>query len=157
MEFRKANKADIQELVGIRLAYLSEDFEGMTKEQMDALCEQLPCYYEEHLEKDFIAYIAMEKESIVASVFLVILEKPANPTFLTGKIGNILNVYTKPEYRMRGLAGKLMDMAMKDAKGLNLSYLDLMATKAGYPLYIKKGFSDFESKSKQMRIDIAMD
>ena len=157
MEFRKANITDIQGLVEIRLAYLNEDFEEMTKEQTFALCEQLPRYYEEHLEKDFIAYIAVEQGVIVASVFLVVLEKPANPTFLTGKIGNILNVYTNPNFRRLGLAGRLMDMVVEDAKSLKLSYLDLMATKAGYPLYIKKGFSDYQSTSTQMRLNINVD
>jgi len=82
------------------------------------------------------------------------VERPANPSFPTGKIGNILNVYTRPEYRRRGLAGRLMDMMREDAKQYNLSYLELLATQEGYPLYVKKGFHDYKSKCTEMRVEL---
>lgn len=154
MEIRKATRKDLKGLVEIRMDYLNEDFSGMTEKQRAELLEQLPGYFDEHLENDFMAYLAIDQDEIVASVFLVIIERPANPNFLTGKTGNILNVFTKPDYRRRGLAGQLMDMAKKEAKQLNVSYLELKATQDGYPLYMKKGFCDFHSKCTEMRLNL---
>lgn len=154
MDIMRATIHDIDGLVKIRLEYLNEDTKGLTKEQTDKLIKVLPCYYKEHLDNDFTAYIAKEKDEIVSSVFLVILEKPANPNFLTGKIGNILNVFTKPEYRRKGLAGKLLDMAIEDATLKDVSYIELMATQDGYPLYKKKRFIEAKSKCTPMQFII---
>lgn len=150
MVLRKADVKDIDELLKIRLAYLNEDFE-LTKEQIDKLKEQLPSYYKEHLEKDMFAYIAEENGVVVSSVFLIIIERPANPVFITGKIGNILNVYTEPEYRRQGIAAKLLSLAMEEGKTLDLSFLELVATQKGYPLYKKLGFEDAIAHNKPMK------
>lgn len=151
MVYRKADINDIEKLVKIRLAYLNEDCNGLPVELQNSIKEQLPQYYKEHIGTDFIAYIAEEKQDIVSSVFLVVIEKPANPHFLTGKIGEILNVYTKPDYRRQGIAGTLLKQAIEEAKGMNLSYLQLSASKDGYPLYKKLGFTESVSEFVPMR------
>jgi ribosomal protein S18 acetylase RimI-like enzyme len=151
MIFRKATAEDIEALIQIRLAYLIEDYGEVTEDQIERLRLQLSCYYADHIGKDFIAYLALDKENIVSSVFLVIIEKPSNPSFISGKVGNILNVYTKPEYRCQGLAGRLLTQAIEEAKQLELSYLELKATKAGYSLYKKLGFLEAHSDYIAMR------
>lgn len=151
MVIRKANDKDVEELVKIRLAYLNEDYSDMTEEQRMALNTQLPIYYANHICKDLNVYLAEEDKVIVSSVFLLIIEKPANPNFITGKIGNILNVYTEPVYRRQGLAGQLLRWAMEDSKEMNLSYLELCATKEGYPLYKKLGFEDLKTECIPMK------
>lgn len=140
MVLRKATLDDMNELIKIRLGYLKEGFGGLTSEQTDQIKQELPAYYTKHLGSDFIAYIAVDKDVIVSSVFLVVIEKPANPNFLTGKIGNILNVFTNLKYRKQGLASQLLKLAIEEAKSMHLSYLELMATEKGYPLYKKFGF-----------------
>ncbi|HWT75204.1 MAG TPA: GNAT family N-acetyltransferase [Mobilitalea sp.] len=150
MDIRKALIEDVGELVKIRLAYLEEDFE-LTEEQNSAIRAQLPEYFVNHIGKDLNAYVAIDNKEIVSSVFLLIIEKPANPHFITGKTGTILNVYTKPEYRRRGLAGQLLRMAMEDAKAMQLSYLELNATDQGYPLYKKLGFEEAKQRCVTMK------
>ena len=140
MVLRKATRDDIDELVKFRLGFLKEDFKDMTKEQQIRIKEELLDYFTRHIGDDFIAYIAEENGEIVSSVFLVIIDKPANPHFLTGKIGNVLNVFTKCEYRKQGLASRLLNTMVEEAKTMQLSYLELMATECGYPLYKKIGF-----------------
>lgn len=101
MVIKKAGINDIEELIKIRIAYLKEDYGNISSEQIEQLKKQLPEYYINHSDRDMIAYIAEENSEIISSVFLIVIEKPANPTFMSGKIGNILNVYTKPEYRKK--------------------------------------------------------
>lgn len=140
MIFRAATKKDIGSLIKMRLAYLLEDHGALTDEQLVCINQQLPSYFEAHLEKDLIVFVAEENDQIVATVFLLIQYKPANPNFLTGKTGTILNVVTDPEYRRRGIAGHLMQMAVAEAKRQQLSYVELKATAMGISLYESLGF-----------------
>ena len=55
-----------------------------------------------------------------------------SPSFITGKIGTVLNVYTKPEYRNNGCAKKLMTMMLEDSKAEGMSVIELKATEDGY-------------------------
>jgi N-acetylglutamate synthase-like GNAT family acetyltransferase len=106
------------------------------------------------LGTDFHAYIAENEGEIIASVFLVIQELPANTNFITGKIGNILNVYTRPEYRMKGIAKQLLNNMIGEARTKNLSYLELLATDEGYPVYKKLGFADKKFTCTPMKLEL---
>ncbi len=151
MKFRKANEKDILRLIDMRLAYLSEDYNELTAKQTSAISAQLPGYFKSHLNKDLFVYICEDNELIISTVFLLINKTPANPSFLNGLTGMILNVYTLPDFRKRGIAGDLMKMAMKDAKKMELSYLELKATTAGSSLYHKLGFVMEKSKYVSMK------
>ena len=75
-------------------------------------------------------------------------------SFITGKTGTVLNVYTKPEYRKKGYAKKLMNMMLEDAKAENVSIIELKATEDGYSLYRSIGFEDVVAKYHNMRISL---
>lgn len=154
MAIRKAEINDIDELIKIRIAYLKEDYGNILLEQIEQLKIQLKEYYANHIDRDMIAYIAEENSEIISSVFLVIIEKPANPTFISGKIGNILNVYTKPKYRKKGIAGQLLKLAINEAREKKLSYIELKSTKAGFNLYKELGFEEESSDYIQMKFKL---
>ena len=65
-----------------------------------------------------------------------------------------MNVYTKPEYRKKGYAKKLMNMMLEDAKAENVSIIELKATEDGYFLYRSVGFEDVVAKYHNMRISL---
>lgn len=77
-----------------------------------------------------------------------------SPSFITGKTGIVLNVYTKPEYRKKGYAKKIMNMMLEDAKAENVSIIELKATEDGYSLYRSVGFEDVVAKYHNMRISL---
>lgn len=151
MEYKRATFADMKQIVKLRLAFLREDHKELTTEQAKQIEESLPQYFEKHLNHDITVYLAMDGDQAVSSVFLLVIEKPANPTFISGKTGVILNVYTHPDYRRKGIAKKLMNMAMEDGKEQNLSYLDLEATSDGEPLYASIGFTKKKAPYTSMR------
>ncbi|AEV67428.1 GNAT family N-acetyltransferase [Acetivibrio clariflavus] len=157
MQLRQANKTDVSQLINMRLAYLAEDYDGLTEEQTDTIRVQLLDYFGKHLNRDLFVYVCEDNAVIVSTVFLLISEKPANPSFLTGLTGTIMNVYTLPHYRKRGIAGNLIRMAIQDAKSKKLSYIDLKATQAASSLYRKLGFAPDESKYLSMRYYINID
>lgn len=150
MIFEKATIKDINELTDLRLAYLQEDLGVITDKEL--IQESLPGYYEKHLNKDLMVYVARDDEDIVACAFLLIVEKPMSPSFITGKTGTVLNVYTKPEYRNKGYAKKLMTMMLEDATAQDVSIIELKATEDGYSLYKSVGFEDVVAKYHNMKI-----
>ena len=99
-----------------------------------------------------MVYVARNHEDIVSCAFLLIVEKPMSPSFITGKTGTVLNVYTKPEHRHKGYAKQLMTMMLEDAAQLGVSIIDLKATKDGYPLYKSVGFEDVITEYHNMKL-----
>lgn len=147
--FRAQNAAG---LTDIRMEYLMEDFPEMPPEQAEHIKSKLPRYYAEHLNVDFFAYIAEDNGKLVGSAFLVLSEMPPNSNFPNGRIGTVLNVYVAPEYRRQGIASKLMEMLIADAKAMELDYIELKASSDGYPLYKKLGFKDSVSSFRPMKL-----
>jgi GNAT superfamily N-acetyltransferase len=68
------------------------------------------------------------------------------PTFShpTGKRAHIMNVYTQEPYRRLGIAKKMMELLISEAKEKGVTHLSLDATEDGRRLYYKLGFSDSE-------------
>ncbi|MDO5126129.1 MAG: GNAT family N-acetyltransferase [Eubacteriales bacterium] len=150
MKFEKATIKDINMLTDLRLAYLQEDLGVITDKQL--IQESLPGYYEKHLNKDLMVYVARDDEDIIACAFLLIVEKPMSPSFITGKTGTVLNVYTKLEYRNKGYAKKLMTMMLEEATAQDVSVIELKSTEDGYLLYKSVGFEDVVVKYHNMKI-----
>lgn len=146
MIFENAIYEDIDQLCELRIAYLIEDNGNLIEKDLAVIKKDLPDYFERNLNKNIFGYVARKEEEIVACAFLLVVEKPMSPAFITGKTGMVLNVYTKPESRHNGYARKLMNMLMLDAISMNLSSVELKATNEGYPLYKSLGFKDVNSK-----------
>lgn len=142
MKYRVINKDRINDLVDMRLKYLQEDFQSTSEESFNLVRNNLPKYFENHLNKDLFAFGAFCDDKIVSTAFLLIIEKPCNPRFTTGRIGEIFSVYTLEEYRRQGAAYNLLKMLMEFAKNHRLDLIELKATKEGYSLYKKLGFSE---------------
>ena len=64
----------------------------------------------------------------------------------TGKKAYIMNMYTNPEYRRRGIAYHTLDLLIKDAREQGISQIALEATDMGRPLYERYGFVKMEDK-----------
>lgn len=141
MLFGKADLKDIDELQRLRFAYLEEDFGDISDENRAQIDASLPDYLRRQLNRDLFVYTARE-DRICACVWLLSLEKPASPAFPNGKTGFVMNVYTDPAYRRQGLATRLMNMMLDEAKEMGLDMVELKATDAGYPVYKKVGFQD---------------
>lgn len=153
MKFEKATTNDINELTNLRIAYIQEDLGDVESTNLEAMRKSLPDYYSRHLNNDLYVYIARNDNGEIAScAFLLIVEKPASPAFITGKTGTVLNVYTKPEHRHNGYAKKLMEMMLEDTAKEHLSVVELKATEDGYQLYKSVGFEEVVSKYHVMRV-----
>lgn len=151
MIFEKANINDISVLVELRIEYLLEDYGKLSEDRLTLISNNLYVYFHEHLNKDLLVFVCRDMDKIVSCCFLCVSEKPSNPTFISGKTGTILNVYTKPEYRKNGIARKLLNMLLAESEKIGLDFVELKATDSGYSLYKSIGFEDVLSKYHNMK------
>ena len=151
MTFEKATQADIAALAALRLSYLEEDFGSLPDSEKAGLAERLPAYFARHLNRDLFVFVCRDAGEAVGCCFLLVTEKPASPAFPTGRVGTVLNVYTKPAHRKKGAAGRLMALLLSEAKALGLDYVELKATDAGRRLYQTLGFRDTREKYHPMK------
>ena len=135
MTVEKARTKDIEALVKMRLSYLIEDNGSLDAQDLEAIKRELPGYFQAHLGKDLFVYVIRDGQTIVSCAFLLTVEKPMSPAFINGKTGMVLNVYTCPSYRRKGCAKKIMEALLSEAKKMEISVIELKATKDGYPLY----------------------
>lgn len=151
MIVENATIADIALLTELRLAYLKEDMGELSEDDIKIIRRDLPSYFKKNLNQNIFCYLIRDIEEIVACAFLLVVEKPISPAFITGRTGTVLNVYTKPLYRYKGYAKKIMNKLLSDAVEKNLSVVELKSTEDGYRLYKTIGFTDDVSKYHSMK------
>ncbi len=149
--FDVATKEDIHELISMRIAYMIDDFGSVSDHERACMEKQLPDYFERKLGTELVAFVAKEADRIVSVAYLHIIEMPANSILLNGLYGEVLSVYTKPEYRGKGLCTRLMENLVEYGKKRGLGRIDLSATDDGYPIYAKVGFKEKEHRYRDMR------
>lgn len=149
-----AKTTDIAALTELRLAYLEEDHGKLSKDEISIISRDLPNYFARNLNQNLFCYLVREQEEIAACAFLLVVEKPMSPSFLTGRTGTVLNVYTKPSYRHKGYARQIMERLLADAADKNLSVVDLKSTEDGYRLYQSVGFVDDVSAYHLMKFTV---
>ncbi len=152
MEYRLITKNEIDDLVDMRIKYLQEDFKFTSNECFNEVRKNLPEYFENHLNKDLFAFGAFCGTKMISAAMLLIIEKPCNPCFIKGRVGEVFNVYTLEEYRRKGAAYNLLKNLLEFAKKRNLDLIELKATNDGYPLYKKLGFYEADTDYIPMKI-----
>ncbi len=151
---RFAGREDATMLTDLRMAYLREDFGGLTPERETVLAGQLQEYFAAHLGNDCLAVLLELDGQAVSTAVLLLCEKPASPSFPTGKTAQLLNVYTLPNYRRRGYSTRVLKLLLETARQKGASYIEVSATQDGKPLYETLGFTEYRSRYTGMRLDL---
>jgi len=91
-------------------------------------------------EDRYIGWLASEAGLVVGGAGLWLMEFP--PHFLEAAPvrAYLLNFYTAPEFRGRGLANTLLNQCVEEARQRGCGVVTLHASKFGRPIYEKKGF-----------------
>ena len=149
-----AQVADIDELMELRIAYLTDDFGSLDDAEVEGLLVDLGSYLRARIGRDLKVYVARDTEShaIACTAWLLLVDKPPSPRFPHGRTGVLFNVYTRPAFRRRGLARRVMEALLEGARDLELDVVELHATDDGYPLYVSLGFADDSTTHRAMRL-----
>lgn len=154
MIYRSAAIRDIPQLVSLRLSYLAEDLGPLEPAAAASISERLFPYFDEHMGKGLLAYVAEQDGRLASTALVILVDKPASPSFPTGRTAILLNVYTLPEFRRQGHAQALVCMALDGARQNGASYIELKATEAGLDLYRKVGFTPEQSHYTNMKYSL---
>jgi GNAT superfamily N-acetyltransferase len=139
--YRKADITDIPQLIHLRLQFLKEMYPKADSSQDERLSEHLGNYLTTHLSQDnFVNWFADESGKVIASAGIVFYNQPPLYHNLEGKVAYLLNVYTLPAYRRRGIAKTLLQKIMDEAKRRNTGKISLHTSNEGRTLYEQFGF-----------------
>ncbi len=146
-EYKRATIENIDELVRTRIIVLRAANRLLDDVDMSIVEQESYAYYKRALESgEHIAYLVYDNEKFIGAggvSFYQVMPTYHNPT---GKKAYIMNMYTAPEYRRRGIAFRTLDLLIKDAKELGVLQIALEATDMGRPLYEKYGFVKMEDE-----------
>lgn len=141
MIYKLATIEDIHELVRTRITVLraanklSEDVDMSDVER-----ESYEYYKRALVSGEHVAYLVYDEDIFVGAggvSFYQVMPTCHNPS---GRKAYIMNMYTAPEYRRKGIAYRTLDLLVKEARKQGISQITLEATQAGRPLYEKYGF-----------------
>ena len=141
LNYKKAVLEDIEILTETRITVLRAANQLSDDVEMSDVKEQSYLYYQKALSEDsHVAYLVFDGNEFVGTggiSFFQVMPTFHNPT---GKKAYIMNMYTKPEYRRKGIAYKTLDLLVAEAKQRGIDAVSLEATDMGKPLYKKYGF-----------------
>ena len=148
LAIRKASVADIPEILRLRRGMYSDmhyddaaSLDQMAALTSDYLANAIP-------NGSFRAWLAEDANRVVAGGAIIISPWPAHPYDLECRRATILNVYTQPDYRRRGIARRLMETMIAWCKQEGFARVTLHASDDGRPLYESLGFE----VSNEMRL-----
>ena len=140
--YRRAALPDAEKLAEIRSIFLQEV--NNISEEERIIIEQVNLdYFKKTLcDNSFISWIALDNENIIATSGLSFSIVPPSYHVLDGKVAYIMNIFTFPSYRNRGIGTELFKRIVEEAKQLGYQKITLNATDMGRPLYEKYGFKN---------------
>ena len=135
--YRKLNENDLDVFIKMRINQLRE--EG-AKEDIN-LEPALRDYYLRHLsDGTFISWLALDKNRIIGTSGISIVEKPPYFGCPSGKIGLLSSMYTDTAYRRKGIAKTLLSKVVDEAKKQGCGTVQITASNMGVLLYSDFGF-----------------
>ena len=155
INYRRANISDIEFLVDYRVRFLNELYNHPEDDETEILRKALRQYFSEAIpSNNFIAWLAEYSWKIIGTSGMVVWRMPAKYGGLeSGRLGYILNLYTVPEARRKGICTRLLNELIKEAKSLGLKYLHLHASEEGINIYRKAGFVEPDQTELILRLE----
>ncbi|MFF2587720.1 GNAT family N-acetyltransferase [Peribacillus butanolivorans] len=146
-DFIKASIEDIDKIVSLRLALLKELGELKSLQEEHLMETSTREYLQKALSKnEFISYIAESNGEAISISGMVLFQRPPYLENLHGVEAYILNMYTIPEYRGKGLAKRMLKKCIDESRNSGVKRIWLHASKDGKHLYKKMGFTTKDSE-----------
>lgn len=137
---RPATLADIPEILRQRRG-MYEDMNYTESAKLAAMVDLTRSYLEKALKDGtFRSWLACDGDRPIAGGAVIISPWPSHPYDLECRRATILNVYTNPECRRRGIARKLMQTMIEWCRQEGFARVTLHASDDGRHLYESLGF-----------------
>ena len=158
MEFiyKRAILEDIEILTKTRIEVLRAANKLSDDIDMSEVERQSYNYYQKAIcDGSHMAYLVFDGSCIVGTggvSFFQVMPTYNNPS---GYKAYIMNMYTNPMYRRKGIAYKVLDMLVGDIKNRGITSISLEATDMGRMLYEKYGFTKMNNEMELPCMPIA--
>jgi GNAT superfamily N-acetyltransferase len=141
---RRATRVDLPVIVDLRLAFDRELLGGdLPPDRVGPHRSQVADYLATHVDgATYRLFVAEEGGRIVGMGGLVVVDRPPHPRSRRSAEGFIVNVYTLPRWRGRGVGRAIMDALVGEGRQLRLRRVWLRTSEEGRPLYESMGFRD---------------
>ncbi len=153
-ELREARLDDVAVLVEHRRR-MFEDMRAArawdcSDAQLDAMSQAYVDYLRGRLADGSLrAWVIEAQGTLVCSCVLAVLPWPPLPGDLSERMGHLYSTFTVPQWRRRGLAGRVVQAAIEFCCAQGIRRIGLSATDASRSLYESLGF---RSAGKEMRL-----
>ena len=148
--YRPADLNDVEALAVLRREFLIEVADAHSDDE--SVLPRLRSWFAEKLANDhFSAVLACAGDEVIASSGLVVHEHPPGIMIPNGREAYIMNMYTKPQWRGKGIATVIFRKLLEVARKKDCSRVALHALPLGRPIYEKEGFV---AGDKEMRLDL---
>ena len=142
MRKRLVDLNDVPVLVKLRKQQLLDEGLPPISFQMD-IDTELDDYFTSSISNGtFISWVMEHNGEIVATSGICFYVLPPNYSNPSGRTAYITNMYTKPEYRRKGIAAELLSMVIEEAKKCGYKVIRLYTSEYGKSVYLKAGFVD---------------
>lgn len=139
--YKRAAAEDIEQLTETRIRVLRAANKLSPDTDMSEVERQSYEYYRQAFsDGTHIAYLVFDGSCFVGTggvSFYQVMPTYHNPS---GRKAYIMNMYTDPEYRRKGIARGTLDRLISDVRERGITSISLEATEMGRPLYEKYGF-----------------
>ena len=141
--YRKAKQKDIRQLVDARIEVFEETTGSFSQSEKEELYNSSVEYMKKAMKVgSFFAFMAFEADNFAGMCCVNLYKVMPERKLLHGKRAYMQNVYVLPQYRGKGVAEKLVMLAIEEAKLKGHERIELHVPKIGKALFEKCGFKD---------------
>ena len=142
LTFRRAGAQHLEAYLPLRMAMLAEVGMLPPEPGLTLLWNANRRYFQESLMMEsYLAWLAESQAETVAIGGVLLFYRPPTGDNLSGLDGYVMNMYTLPAWRGRGIASRLMEMIVEEMRRRAAGRLWLHATPLGRPVYERYGFT----------------
>ncbi len=150
MHIRTATVSDLDTIMRHRRR-MYYDMGFVEETDLDAMESTTAPFIKAGLENgSYRGWLMVTPDGVVAGGGVMIVPLPSSPSDPSPRRAKILNMYTEPEYRGRGLATSIIEAMVEWCREQGFGWVTLHASDAGRHLYEKVGFKP----TNEMRLEL---
>jgi GNAT superfamily N-acetyltransferase len=143
IKIREIGSDEVELMTTYRIAYLAEMQGERGLKYQKKLKSELNQYFDEALADDRLFAFMAEQDGEALSFGAMVLKKIPGDFNQTSYLeGDILNMYTVPFARRKGISGMILQELLNEAHNRGISKVSLHTSKEGEKLYRKLGFAE---------------
>jgi GNAT superfamily N-acetyltransferase len=143
IKIHKVGEADISSMVKYRIDYLTEMQGARDKEFIGQLKEEMYGFFKKSISiGSFVGFFAEMEGHILAYGGMVIREIPGDFNRSSYLEADILNMYTIPSARRKGISTLILKQLLNEANLKGITKIALHTSKDGEKLYRSVGFKE---------------